>query len=68
MIMIIIVMIIVMIKHQLDNQEKIIRLTQDITSVDTYFSVGSFNNGTIADLFSTTERADIYIDIKLESS
>ena len=37
-------------------------LTQDITSVDTYFSVGSFNNGTIADLFSTTERKYIKID------
>ena len=37
-------------------------LTQDITSVDTYFSVGSFTNGTIADLFSTTERKYIKID------
>ena len=37
-------------------------LTQDITSVDTYFSIGSFNNGTIADLVSTTERKYIKID------
>ena len=36
-------------------------LTQDISSVDTYFSVGSFTNGTISDFFSTTERKYIKI-------
>ena len=37
-------------------------LTQNISSVDTYFSVGSFNNGTISDLYSNSQVKYIKID------
>ena len=37
-------------------------LTEDISSVDTYFSIGSFTNGTISDFYSTTELKYIKID------
>ena len=37
-------------------------LTQDLSSVDTYFSLGSFTNGTISDFYSATEVKYIKID------
>ena len=37
-------------------------LTQDLSSVDTYFSLGSFTNGSISDFYSTTQVKYIKID------